>query len=375
MGINHAPLGPIDRQDFKFETLEWDALSSAGSPYKRRAEIGMPQISSDILDTVFYLYKSRADAEAGVNKGGTGFWVSMPAGVGGEYIYAVSNWHVAVKGGYSVIRVNKTDGGIDIFDLDPSEWFFKPQWHDVAIADAPTRQPHHSFRTIPISMLATNSMVEGKQIGPGEDIFMIGRFVDSDGGKTNVPAVRFGNISVMPQKIGTLTGAIDVESYILDVHSRTGYSGSPVFVYRTMGSDLRRIAGKTLAVPESKMLMLLGIHWGQFPETWEISTGGDVEEENSLPSSAKYVQGWSGMTLAAPAGAILELLEMPELRRRRVKAVREYLDTKRNAPRGELAMQETSQDEEQPAVEPSNPTHKEDFTSLLNAAAKGGSKA
>jgi hypothetical protein len=375
MGAISAPFRAIDHWDFRFETVEVEAISTAGTPYKRRIEVGMPQIPPEILNSVFYLYKSRADAEAGVNKGGTGFFVSMPSGTGALYVYAVSNWHVAVKHGYSVIRVNTTDGGVDIFDLDPADWFFKPQSHDIAIADAPVRTQNHNFISIHTDVFATTERVESARLGPGEDIFMIGRFVDRDGGSTNVPAVRFGNISVMPQKIGTLTGAIDVESYILDIHSRTGYSGSPVFVYRTMGSDLTRLGKRTQPSRETKMLMLLGIHWGQFPEIWEIKSESDLEEASALPSNAKYVQGWSGMTLASPASAILELLEMPELRKKRVKELKDFLDKRRGLPMAEVADSETSPSSQEPTVEASNLSHKEDFTSLLNAAAKGGSKA
>ena len=62
---------------------------------------------------------------------------------------------------------------------------------------------------------------------------MVGRFVDHDGGPTNLPAARFGNISIGPSKIRSELGKY-VDTICLDTNSRTGFSGSPVYVYRTM---------------------------------------------------------------------------------------------------------------------------------------------
>ena len=168
----------------------------------------MPKIPPRILNCVFFLYHSVDDAKAGKNSGGTGFFVGCPSYTEGKFfVYAITNWHVAIRGGASVVRVNKAGGGIDVFDLDPADWHFKPAWHDLAIAEVHVRLPQHDFSFIDPSMIATPEFIAQTGIGPGEDIFMAGRFVDHDGADTNVPAVRFGNISVMPQAIPQGTGA------------------------------------------------------------------------------------------------------------------------------------------------------------------------
>src|SRR2546425_12270060 len=97
---------------------------------------------------------------------------------------------------------------------------------------------------------------------------MVGRFVDHDGAGTNVPAARFGHISVNPQPIKQPTGAT-LPSFILDVHARAGYSGSPVFVFRTAASDIT--TGNVVVAPP--YIRILGLLWGQFPELWEIEGG------------------------------------------------------------------------------------------------------
>src|SRR5258707_1186988 len=65
----------------------------------------------------------------------------------------------------------------------------------------------------------------------GDDTFMIGLFLDHAGVTTNVPSARFGNISMLPNPRATIrqSTGYDGVSYVVDMHSRTGFSGSPVF--------------------------------------------------------------------------------------------------------------------------------------------------
>jgi hypothetical protein len=220
--------------DFEFDRVEVPAVSSGGTPYRRRLSYGMPRIATEILNSPFYLYHSRKDAEEGKRFGGTGFFVGypMPGHVpfrqdGVAFLYAVTNWHVAVRDGASVMRINKIGGGVDILEFDPSEWEFLPKGPDLAIIGpdrlAGLSETTHNFVAIHLDVFLDRTDVPLLKIGPGEDIFMLGRFVDHDGAASNVPAARFGNISVMPQKFRQPTGATQLTSYVLDVHSRTGY--------------------------------------------------------------------------------------------------------------------------------------------------------
>jgi len=93
---------------------------------------------------------------------------------------------------------------------------------------------------VPPSGFVTDEIISSKSIGLGDGVFMIGRFIDHAGEGTNYPAARFGNISIMPTMID-LGDGYGGECYCLDMHSRTGYSGSPVFVYRTSNTNLDAI--------------------------------------------------------------------------------------------------------------------------------------
>jgi hypothetical protein len=278
----------------------------------------MPKIPTGFLDSVIYLYRNRSDAEAGKNFGGTGFLVIMPSELfpdRGSYFYAVSNWHVVCKGGFSTIRIN-THTGTDIFEFGPEEWHFLPAY-DIAVIPMPLNAQSHKAAMVPVHAFVQKELFTADLLGVGNDVFMIGRFVDHDGGQTNRPAARFGNISVLPSPIQQ-PNRKKADSFCIDMHSRTGYSGSPVFVYRTTTADLPDYERK-VEVEVGHYLGLLGIHWGQFPEFLKITEEEEREEAEAgvLIKEGKYVKGQSGMTCVLPAWTVLEVLTMPTLRQLR----------------------------------------------------------
>ena len=333
----------------------------------------MPHIPQRIIRSVFYLYASKEDARSGQNAGGTGFLVAFQNSplerVQGDLFYAVTNWHVACRDGFSVIRLNTRDGGTDIIDLDCSEWDFLPHKYDIAAAPVRIDDDTHDISYVSTHMFTEPPKADvtgmrrfyGDKIGVGEDVFMIGLFIDHSGVTTNVPSARFGNISMMPNSRATIrqTTGYDGESYIVDMHSRTGFSGSPVFVYRTFGSDLTeseepfdsiemefdrleiepnrlstgnpswhpqsfggRVRGSSGRLKTSRSLLkLLGIHWGQFPEEWELRNKKKLSESKvPLILDGASVKGFSGITCVIPASHILEVLNMPSLKEKAKKA-------------------------------------------------------
>jgi hypothetical protein len=344
------PARIIDWQNFEFVRVNLLATSIVDTRYNRSEAIDMPRIPPEVLYSTFYLYPTVEAARAGDKFGGTGFFVAYPTGIqqAPSLLYAVTNWHVAVRDGCSVMRVNTHQGGVDIFDLDPSEWEFVPGGPDLAVVPhrkMRVRNSVHQIVALNLEMLLTKLDVVSLGINPGEDIFMIGRFVDHDGAASNVPSARFGNISVMPQVVLQPTGGRS-ESFVLDVHSRTGYSGSPVFVYRTFGSDLTtdQLGADLLvsprgmvAAPHTHFIKVLGLHWGQFPERWEIKNKERKRTEAVLAQGAeRYIEGMSGMTLAIPGWNITEFLEMPKNVEERKEAISELL-AERDKHRGPIA--------------------------------------
>lgn len=189
-------------RDLEFRKRPVEARSRRGIPFTRWVPFGMPRVPPTALDCVIYLYSSEEEARKGSEFGGTGFLVGVPSRFPGRgWVFAVTNWHVAVQRGQSVVRINTQDGGTDIIALEPHEWHFDPRY-DVAAASISLNRDIHKYKVVvPDEGFVMPEHIEKDKIGPGDDVFMVGRFVDHDGGPINRPAVRFGNISVMPSPL------------------------------------------------------------------------------------------------------------------------------------------------------------------------------
>src|SRR5262245_760527 len=125
-----GPIPTIGALDFEFSRVPVECYSSSGIPYFRWIRWGMPKLGrySPVLDSVCFLYETKAYALAGESIGGTGFFISYPSSRYPRlvHVHIVTNWHVAVHGAPScpVVRMNKKDGGIDVREFEPSEWVF-----------------------------------------------------------------------------------------------------------------------------------------------------------------------------------------------------------------------------------------------------------
>jgi len=286
----------------------------------------MPKLGrySWIPRIVFFLYSNVEDARAGKRAGGTGFLVTVPSEEWPDrlhHVYGVTNWH-NLQHGASVVRVNKIDQEPDIFDFDPAEWHFVPgpDGYDIAVTALDVLNPKvHNVEALQLcSFMLTRKKIDELEIGPGDDVFMVGRFIDADKVEFNQPSLRFGHISIMELQVRQPNGCTR-PSHIIDMHSRTGYSGSPVFVYRTPGSIFPNT--ETLIV-KGHTFLLLGVHWGQFPERWEIVTKSDKDlawGSSNASISGSFIEGLSGMTCLCPSYAIWEVLQTADLKETRKK--------------------------------------------------------
>src|SRR5262249_38679041 len=150
------------------------------------------------------------------------FLVALPSpdGTLGHH-YGVTNYHVAVSRGFSCVRINTVHYGTEVFEFDPSDWRFWPGGDDLAIVPIDVGDPDHVATFIGHSLLLSPEIAIGKRIGPGDDVFMIGRFIDIEAKEVNVPAARCGNISTVPVRVKQPNGHTG-DCYIVDMHSRTG---------------------------------------------------------------------------------------------------------------------------------------------------------
>jgi hypothetical protein len=251
--------------DFHFEREPVLRHTAGGHPYTAWKPTNVPRIHDELLDCVVYLYRTRAEAERGESAGGSGFFCAYTSQVvpSAYFIFSVSNKHVVADAGASVIRINKHGGGVDIFELEPDQWFFTAQ-NDLAIVPIALDLEIHRVKALPLDDCLTKSAVESYDIGPGDEVFMIGRFIKHDGRLTNTPSVRFGNLSMMVDQIDHPTYGTQ-ESFAVETRSMGGYSGSPVFVYPSPWNMNRG----NIQIGNTKVF-LLGIDWGHIVDHQEV---------------------------------------------------------------------------------------------------------
>jgi hypothetical protein len=215
-------------------TFKWRTrVSPQGIPYSF-VERRLPRISDYALDSIVYLYPSEAAAEDGEQIGGTGFLIFIPI----PYVQpspaglhcVVTNAHV-IDGGSMVVRLNTTDGATTTIALDGAEWFRHPDGDDIAICPIGMDPTFHRFKSIHPNMFLTKQIVGMFDIGPGDDIFVVGRFINREGRQKNIPSVRFGNIAQMPGEPLILDRGKEQECFLIEGRSIPGFSGAPVFIH------------------------------------------------------------------------------------------------------------------------------------------------
>jgi hypothetical protein len=343
---------------------------------------GMPRLSPILEHSAFFLFK-RSPRTGQIIGGpeGTGFivgrrWKSAP---GRRHYYAVSNWHVAVDLGATIIRINTANGKSIPLDTDLNEWQFQSPGDDLAVVDITEhfskdgthnlivdQHPNNNLTIIDESVFVTKKFITEYSLGFGEDVFMVGLFVGHPGNETNLPVARFGNISRLADDAAPIEqpNGHKRPSHLADMRSRGGFSGSPVFVYRTPSADLTDIQGVGgiwgLHRPINNLFLnLLGVHCSQFPEEVKFKKGEAVFDPILEGDVLKIP---SSMTVVVPAWRITDLLNEDYFEGLRVKR-------EKNASKdaGKLPVAEK---ESAPSTTDDNPQHKEAFTRLVSAAAK-----
>jgi hypothetical protein len=273
------------------------------------------RLPDQVLDSVIYLYQSAADAEAGEAVGGTGFLVGVPTTLGENlyFIYAVTVSHVINEGQSPVIRLNTKDGDKDVIDVSASDWVHHQDGDDLAVCGLELGTEKYQWAFAEPAMFLTPNIVAEHNIGPGDEVFMAGRFVTHEGRQRNTPTARFGNISMLPaEPIAHPSRGIDQESFLVEMRSLAGFSGSPVFV-NVERNKPRGIRNGSVFHATRNETWLLGIDWAHFP-IYE-----NVKERNRRDD---VPEGWvvesnSGQMAVVPAWRSQDLLNQQELAEKR----------------------------------------------------------
>lgn len=116
---------------------------------------------------------------------------------------------------------------------------------DVAVLPIYELENDLAVATMPIRMaLADAADIEAHAIGIGDEVLMVGLFTKRYGYRKNIPIVRGGIISAMPeepiedQETGNL-----YDAYLIEIRSIGGLSGSPVIVFK---DEIARLQKRTV---------------------------------------------------------------------------------------------------------------------------------
>lgn len=283
---------PISWETFQWERSYISCLMPDGVVRLKWSRVGMPRIDDNALDSAIYMFASTSDAFNGTDPRGSGFVAGYPAhrsDLGDfHHYYAVTNYHVLEKGRAPVVRLNRYDGSTETRGNDIDEWEYNKA------ADIAALPLNINFRDFNVHFIGTEFFVNQEKleeidIGVGDDVFMIGLLVDDkEISERNSPHVRFGHISRMPV-LATSGEFQRLNGFRVDMRSRVGFSGSPVFIYRLPFTNMKDLENQEITKCLAGHLGLLGIHWGGFPEQEEKDT--------------------SSMTIVVPAWEIKKLLE------------------------------------------------------------------
>lgn len=302
----------------------------------------MPYIAPGLLESSVFLYPSEDDARNRANWGGSGVVMGIPMDHYRVHLYAVTNDHVAQQ--CPVIRLTRSVKRVKEAFVVPgvtTDWESHPKGDDIAIRYLgvwPSRESWYVYH----ALLLSEDDLDPYAVGPGDDCMMIGRYINRDLQQFDRPVVRFGNLAMSPpEPVYQEERTFWQDSFLVDMRSHSGFSGSPVFAYfqepghRQVGPGFPEKMARTEQV--SGMMgktWLLGINWGHLP----IWTAVREAESRQVIGQA-VVNG--GMAAIVPAWKLREMLDDKARRMERDKAEEKL----RDVPRGAAVLDVESADE------------------------------
>jgi len=259
-----------------------------------------------------------------------------------RFDYIVTCHHVIklFEGDKVWIRVNLKNGESSTFSVLKDSWVHDPL-QDISILSHPIGELADVTRIVERDII-TKETIKEREIWPGELTFSVGLFTSHYDTIHNMPIVRMGNIAAFPEdKIFTDTG--HVKGYLIETHSIGGLSGSPVFINRSSWGSIAEMKDYHVHC------MCLGMMRGRL----NTQDANDVVAGNSVADTIN-----TGIGIVVPAKVIMNFIkDRPEFVEQREETVEQLKKKTHFRPTAAIPVAD-------------NPQHKEDFNSLLTAAAK-----
>jgi hypothetical protein len=231
---------------------------------------------------------------------GTGFLVSYPSKTEGKYIYIVTAKHVIESSQNIFLRFNTKDLStyipVSINRNGKNKNVYTHPDPSIDIAIFPIYIPETdsiNTKTVPISMIIKKSQYDSLKIYIGTDVFFAGLFTTYISEKKVNPVFRFGHLSLIPdEKIGSVN-EIKRDIFLIESASFGGNSGSPIY-YKVVDE---------VATSVYLARVMLGKY--HIPEDLNYNNQ-DVTVLSNL-----------GISAVTPSEYILEILNLPELKKQR----------------------------------------------------------
>jgi hypothetical protein len=232
--------------------------------------------------------------------------------------------------------------------IDERAWFFHPDGDDLAISLVSFDWQSMRYNFVPRNVFIDKETAIQYNIGPGDETFVIGRFINHEGKQRNLPTSRFGCIAQMPIEPVKQEGGFEQESFLVEARSIGGYSGSPVFVYipifcdrenvddwyppttrrdpetghEYLNESLQAFAEKDWGSFKSHGPWLLGVDWGHINDWQPVRDAGGRPVNPSNPK-AMQVKMNTGIMAVVPAWKLIELLDEGPVADRRREVIEE----------------------------------------------------
>lgn len=324
----------------------------------------MARISEDARNCSVFLGwdASSADNPAALDPEGTGFLIYSGEG-GASGVYLVTAAHIArkLRDAPFVVRMNDEQGRARLDHIDHAYWYFHPKDSMVDIALMRYEPPHWtSSPALPTYEFLDPIRAREWDVGPGDAVYVVGLFYLHAGKNRNLAVVYSGNIALMPSDdripVGTEDGGSElVEAYLVEAQGVQGVSGSQVVIRPTVRHIVKenKDNGESIAISEGRDY-LLGVWIAAWPGKPDLVLGA----ARGIPPSTMVPVG---MGLVVKCDRIVDILSRSDL----IKERREAMKKSGPPPAVPSGLAKSA-----PSTTADNPSHKEAFSSLVDAAAK-----
>jgi len=266
----------------------------------------MPRMPETIIKTPVYIYPNENDAVENSEYGGTGFFFQVPSEAfpTKAYTYVVTNAHLVFRDEieHPILRINTVDNNFDFIPTLKEQWVRHPNGDDLAICRVFGLQDKHEIVALKKEDLIDMKFINDFNIGPGDEAVMIGRFRVLAGKNKNLPTHCFGNIAAMNNEpIYNEFTQLMQESFIVEMRSISGFSGSPVIVYiEPMSFRFKNGFGKTENLEMNYYQRLLGIVWGHIK--YQAKAKNQYDENINIEMD-------SAMAGVVPAWKLIDIID------------------------------------------------------------------